>query len=172
MQPAGDTLTTSGNVLFSLPKLPQLAKQAYRIAGLTNNLLSAAVLADAGCEVFFHHTGCEVSYKGEIILRGWRDPTTRLWQVPITSTEDNIMPKEDNIIASTEPTMQAHSIYECKNTNQLINFYYATMGYPALATWCKAIDKGYFLGWNGLTSERACRFIKPSEFHAMGHLDQ
>ena len=90
MQPAGDTLTTSGNVLFSLPKLPQLAKQAYRIAGLTNNLLSAAVLADAGCEVFFHHTGCEVSYKGEIILRGWQDPTTQPWQVPIHSTEEGI----------------------------------------------------------------------------------
>ncbi|KAL7482665.1 hypothetical protein ACHAW6_012248, partial [Cyclotella cf. meneghiniana] len=158
--------------LFSLPKLPPLAKQTYQITGLTNNLLSAAVLADVGCEVFFHHTGCEVSYNGEIIVRGWQDPTTRLWQVPIASTEENIMPKDDTIIATTEPTMQAHSIYECKNTDQHINFYYATMGYPALATWCKAIDKGYFRGWNGLTSKRVCRFIEPSEFHAMGHLDQ
>ncbi|KAL7474433.1 hypothetical protein ACHAW6_000407 [Cyclotella cf. meneghiniana] len=28
------------------------------------------------------------------------------------------------------------------------------MGYPGIATWCKAINKGYFRGWNGLTSER------------------
>ncbi|KAL7475799.1 LOW QUALITY PROTEIN: hypothetical protein ACHAW6_001699 [Cyclotella cf. meneghiniana] len=76
MQPSGDTITTSGIVFLSLPKLPQSAKQAYQIAGLTNNLLSTAVLAGAGCKVFFHHTGCEVSYNREIILRGLQDPTT------------------------------------------------------------------------------------------------
>ncbi|KAL7481300.1 hypothetical protein ACHAW6_006980 [Cyclotella cf. meneghiniana] len=71
MQPPGDTLSTLGNATLSLPKLPQSAKQAYRVSGLTNNLLSAAVLAEAGCEVFFHQKGCEVSYNGEIILGGW-----------------------------------------------------------------------------------------------------
>ncbi|KAL7479587.1 hypothetical protein ACHAW6_005313 [Cyclotella cf. meneghiniana] len=172
IQPSCATLTTSGNVFLSLPKLPQSAKQAYQISGLTNNLLSAAVLADAGCEVFFHHTGCKVSYSGEIIMQGWRDPTTRLWQVPIHSMKESIMPSNDTIISFTEPTPQAHTIYECKNTDQLINFYYTTMGYPAVATWCKAIDKGYFRGWNCMTSERVCSFVKPSEFHVMGHLDQ
>ncbi|KAL7480576.1 hypothetical protein ACHAW6_006261 [Cyclotella cf. meneghiniana] len=83
MQPSSDTFTTSGNPTLSLPKLPQSAKQAYCIPGLTNNLLSAANLADAGCEVFFCQTGCEVSYNREIILQGWQDLTTRLWQVPI-----------------------------------------------------------------------------------------
>ena len=68
LQPSGDTLTTSGNVTLLLPKLPPSAKQAYRIAGLTNNLLSAFALADAGCELFFHHTGCEVTLNREIIL--------------------------------------------------------------------------------------------------------
>ncbi|KAL7478867.1 hypothetical protein ACHAW6_004617 [Cyclotella cf. meneghiniana] len=29
MQPSGDTLTTSGNVFLSIPKLPQSVKQAY-----------------------------------------------------------------------------------------------------------------------------------------------
>ncbi len=78
MQPSGNTLTTSGNVTFLLPKLPPAAKEAYRIAGLTNNLLSALALADAGCKLFFHQTGCEVMHNSKIILRGWRDPTTRL----------------------------------------------------------------------------------------------
>ncbi|KAL7479622.1 hypothetical protein ACHAW6_005347 [Cyclotella cf. meneghiniana] len=36
------------------------------------------------------------------------------------------------------------SIYKCKNTGQLINFYYTTLGYPVISTWVKAIDKGYF----------------------------
>ncbi|KAL7484652.1 hypothetical protein ACHAW6_010287 [Cyclotella cf. meneghiniana] len=54
----------------------------------------------------------------------------------------------------------------------LINYYYATMGYPVVSTWCKAIDKDYFRGWNGLISKRVLHFIKPSEHNLMGHLDQ
>ncbi|KAL7480206.1 hypothetical protein ACHAW6_011040 [Cyclotella cf. meneghiniana] len=65
----------------------------------------------------------------------------------------------------------ALQVQEHRPTHHL--YYYATMGYSAVATWCKAIDKGYyFQGWNGLTCKRVCHFIKPSEFHTMGHLDQ
>ncbi|KAL7475966.1 LOW QUALITY PROTEIN: hypothetical protein ACHAW6_001856 [Cyclotella cf. meneghiniana] len=89
-----------------------------------------------------------VSYNGDIILRGWQDPTTRLLQVPIQSDEGNIVPHNASIVSSTEPTPQANSMYECENKNQLINFYYATIGYPVVSTWYKAIDKGDFRGWN------------------------
>jgi hypothetical protein len=64
------------------------------------------------------------------------------------------------------------TIYECQNTKQLINFYYATMGYPVISTWCKAIDKGYCKGWTDLTSERVRQFIKPSQASEQGHMDQ
>ncbi|KAL7475158.1 LOW QUALITY PROTEIN: hypothetical protein ACHAW6_001084, partial [Cyclotella cf. meneghiniana] len=154
MQPSDDTLTTSGNVTLLVPKLPPAAKEVYRIAGLTNNLLSALSLADVGCELFFHQTGCEVMHNREIILRGWHDPTTRLWRVPLQSNENNIVPLDTNIVLPTKSLPQSHSIYECENTHQLINFYYATMGYPAISTWCKAINRGYFRGWPGLTSTR------------------
>ncbi|KAL7476645.1 hypothetical protein ACHAW6_002493 [Cyclotella cf. meneghiniana] len=63
-------------------------------------------------------------------------------------------------------------IYECNNVKHLINFYYATMGYPVISTWCKAIDKGYFQGWNGQTSDRVQKFVKPSQASAQGHMDQ
>ncbi|KAL7477478.1 hypothetical protein ACHAW6_003284 [Cyclotella cf. meneghiniana] len=43
---------------------------------------------------------------------------------------------------------------------------------PIASTNCKAIDKGYFQGWNGLTSGRVHHFVKPLEFNLMGHLDQ
>ncbi|KAL7478501.1 hypothetical protein ACHAW6_004261 [Cyclotella cf. meneghiniana] len=161
MQPFGDTLTTSGNVTLLLPKLPPAAKEAYHGAGLTNNLLSASALADAGCELFFHQTGCEVMHNGKIILR-----------VPLQSNENNIVPRDTHIFLPTKSLPQAHSIYECENTYQLINFYYATMGYPAISKWCKVINRGYFQGWPGLTSTRVRWFIKPSEHHLMGHLDQ
>ncbi len=54
----------------------------------------------------------------------------------------------------------------------LINFYYTTMGYPVIYTWCKAIDRGYFHGWNGQTSDRVRKFVSPSQESKKGHMDQ
>ncbi|KAL7478261.1 hypothetical protein ACHAW6_004033, partial [Cyclotella cf. meneghiniana] len=177
-QPKG-TLVTTETLLLHLTKLPTQARIAHRSPGISNNLLAASDLADAGCELFFHSNGCEVIYNGEIILRGWRDLNTRLWRVsllhdgsnrivpPYTDTTD-IYDVPENILANSA----FHPIYECSNTSQLIHFYYATMGYPVISTWCKAIDKGYFRGWNGLTSDRVRKFIKPSEASEKGHMDQ
>ncbi|EED89749.1 predicted protein [Thalassiosira pseudonana CCMP1335] len=169
MQPKGDRLFTTETLLLLLNKVPLEAREAHRAPGITNNLLSASALADAGCELFFHQTGCEVSLNGEIILRGWRDPDTRLWRVSLLADGSNsIVPAEQDIVQS--PTV--NGIYECENTGDLIQFYYATMGYPVLSTWTKAIDKGYFRGWRGLTSDRVRRFIKPNEQCEQGHMDQ
>jgi hypothetical protein len=57
-----------------LQKLPHNARMAHCLPGLINNLLSVAVLCNAGCEVYFHSTGCEVTLNREIILQGRRDP--------------------------------------------------------------------------------------------------
>lgn len=175
MQPKGERLLTTETLLLHLNKLPLQAREAHRAPGITNNLISASALADAGCEIFFHKTGCEVSLNGEIILRGWRDPDTRLWRVSLHSDGSNrIVPADQNIIQHmlALPPPEVNSIYECENTGQLINFYYATMGYPVISTWTKAIDKGYFRGWRGLTSDRVRRFIKPNEQCEQGHMDQ
>ena len=58
--------TTTQQLLLN--KLPASAREAYSTPGLVNNLLSAAVLADAGCNLYFNQTGYEVEYNGEIIL--------------------------------------------------------------------------------------------------------
>jgi hypothetical protein len=169
IQPKGDRLLTTETLLLLLNKVPLEAREAHRATGITNNLLSASALADAGCEIFFHKTGCDVSLNGEIILRGWRDPDTRLWRVSLLADGSNsIVPADQNIVQSPA----VNGIYECENTGELIKFYYATMGYPVLSTWTQAIDKGYFRGWRGLTSDRVRRFIKPNEQCEQGHMDQ
>ncbi|KAL7479361.1 LOW QUALITY PROTEIN: hypothetical protein ACHAW6_005094 [Cyclotella cf. meneghiniana] len=164
MQPSWDILTTSGNATLLLSKLPQSAKQAYHIPSLTNNLLSVAFLANPGC--FF--TKQDVTFNGEIILQGWCNLTTRLWRTPLQAEEGNIVPCDACIVESTEPTPQACNMYVCENTDQLIKFYYATMNSPVVSTFYKEIDKGYFHGWNGLTSKRVRHLIKPSEHNLLG----
>ena len=169
MQPKGDKLFTTEDLHLLLHKLPPAARTAHRAPGIAHNLVSAATLADAGCELFFHRTGCEISLNGEIILRGWRDPTTRLWQISLVPDSSNNIVPPDQEVTLSQP--QANNLYECSNTQQLIQFYYATMGYPVISTWIKAIDLGYFRGWRGLTSSRVRRFIKPSAISELGHMD-
>ena len=99
---------------------------------------------------------------------------SNMWRISLTDDgTNNIIPDDVSIKDQVEmPSFFANSIYECENTNQLIQFYHATMGFPAVSTWCKAIDAGYFKGWPGLTSKRVRRFIKIVEETEMGHMDQ
>ena len=75
IQPNGARMTTTKNLELLLTKLPKSSRQAHRLPGIINNLLSVAELCDAGCDVEFHRTGCNVSYNGKIVMGGWRDHT-------------------------------------------------------------------------------------------------
>jgi len=68
LQPSGAKMTSTHAVNLLLTKLPDDARLTHQLPGLVNNLLSVAVLCDAGCEVFFHKHGCEVIHNGETIL--------------------------------------------------------------------------------------------------------
>ena len=52
-QPGRDCLTTTHAINLLLSNLPPEAGLAYQLPGLVNNLLSVAILCNAGCEVFF-----------------------------------------------------------------------------------------------------------------------
>ena len=86
----GPMLTAMENLVLLLNKLPTNVQLAYRTPGIKNNLIAASELVDAGCELFFHQHGCEAMLNGEIILRGWRDPITKLWHISLLSTVDKM----------------------------------------------------------------------------------
>ena len=94
-----------------------------------HNLVAAAELADAGCGTYFHRTGFDIDYNGEIIYRGWRCSKTRLWKM---SLEDDgtkrIVPEfeanlEDpcNGLILQNIHWSINSICECENKQQLID---------------------------------------------------
>jgi hypothetical protein len=139
-------MTSTHAVNLLLTKLPDDARLAHRLPGLIKNLLSGAVLYNAGCKVFFHKHGCKVTLNRETILRGWRDPKNRLWHVKLvddgwttklTIRDDSTRPPTPlkttlTGIAMASPTTnkvteQANSLYECLNTHQLIHYYYACL---------------------------------------------
>jgi hypothetical protein len=51
----------------------------------TASLIGICPLCKVGCKVFFDNEKCDVVYKGRVILRGYKDPSTDLWMLPITN---------------------------------------------------------------------------------------
>ena len=137
LQTAGARMFTIKTMELLLAKLPKAAKEAHLAPGIINNLLSVSILCDAGCEVFFHSTGCEISFNGEIIVRGWRDMQTNMWRISfLDEVVSNIIPAYSDGAMMTElgstPIIEGFSniIYECEITGQLIKLYHAKIGYP------------------------------------------
>ena len=62
--------------------------------------------------------------------------------------------------------------YEVKSFRSLINFYHKTCCFLPTSIWIDAINKGYFVGWPGLTADRVRKFCKPKEETAKGHMRQ
>ncbi|KAL7480382.1 LOW QUALITY PROTEIN: hypothetical protein ACHAW6_006077 [Cyclotella cf. meneghiniana] len=138
-------------------------RNAHQTPGISNNVLAASELADAGCELIFYKQAAK-SYTIE--KSSFKDPTTYVWQVSLVPDGiHSIFPPHTNLNDLHKTPENSHTnsiyqpIYKCSNTKNLISFYYATMGYLVISTWCKGINKGYFQGWNGLTSDRVQKFI-------------
>ncbi len=47
------------------------------------SLIGIRPLCKAGCRVTFDNTKCDVIFKGKVILRVFKDPSTDLWTLPI-----------------------------------------------------------------------------------------
>ena len=55
---------TNKTMEILLAKLPKASRKAHRVPDIITNLLSVSVLCDAGCELFFYSTVCEISFNG------------------------------------------------------------------------------------------------------------
>ena len=62
--------------------------------------------------------------------------------------------------------------YEVKSFRSLINFYHKTCCFLPTSIWIDATNKGYFVGWPGLTADRVRKFCTPKEETAKGHMRQ
>jgi hypothetical protein len=156
-------MTTTHAIDVLLSKLPLKALLAHSLPSLVNNLLSVAVLCNAGCKVFFKKTGCKVTFDEGTILQGWRDPQNCLWCVmivnngwttkitisnvtrpvtPLSTTPTGHLANSMPILPSKSNMTLANSLYKRSNMGQLTNYYYASLIYPIKSTLTEAIDRG------------------------------
>jgi hypothetical protein len=133
-------MTTTHAIDLLLRHLPNRARLGHRLPGLVNNLHSVATLVNTGCDIYFHRTGCEVSFDGTVILRGWRDPTNRLWRVRITdggwTTNMRVsIPPDTN-----EPPLIPLSTAPTTTTAHLVNHIELTTTAPRRVTFTLSSD--------------------------------
>jgi hypothetical protein len=69
---------------LEIPGLPYVL-EGHIVPDLTMALLIVIrILCKMGCIIVFIDTACYVRYQGEVILTGYKDPSTDLWVLPIT----------------------------------------------------------------------------------------
>ena len=123
------------------------AKTVHILPNLEHNsLLSASKFADAGYvsiltpDELLIVEGDEIVHKlrNEAVLRGWRDPASGLWRVPLENPSHN----GEHVLLTKEVEEAIGSVYELPSTKQIVRYLHACAGFPAKVTWLNAIKKG------------------------------
>ena len=85
--PDGTVVRSTHICYFQIPGLPTALKGHILPDPMVASLIGIRILCRAGCTVVFTDTTCHVVYKGMTILKGYKDPSTDLWILPITPEE-------------------------------------------------------------------------------------
>jgi hypothetical protein len=148
------------------------------------SLIGICPLCKAGCQVLFDNNKCDVIYKGQVILRGFKDLSMDLWMLPIktskmwseiqcsqpTSVDTPIITKGDaNHTVHPAITLAtfAHSVRTCANG---VKFAYQFLCNPKLSTLLKAVRKGFLKGCPNMSEKLILKYLNPSPATAKGHM--
>ena len=132
--PDGQRIKSTHECELNIPHLPQGAKKAHIVPKLAHtSLVSIKMLCDAGCKVTYDEEDVKVFYNNEIIWKGHRESSTRLWVLPL-----NERPKLQNL-QQIQPTETALSAYTMTSKRDLITYLHQCLFSPPKRTLLKAI---------------------------------
>ena len=185
----GDCRVSIATDKFDLPLPPEcLDFHVFKRGDIQRPLLSVGKACDAGCRVTFDKDTCRFTKDAKHLLTGFRDTRTGLYLLPTptkrtedasgTTTQEVVkregtgvaMAATNSTTAATQQPCNALSAYKIHNIPKLVQFLHACAGFPTTTTWLQAINRGYFMGWPGLTTARVRRHLPESEITTKGHL--
>ena len=109
----------------------------------------------------------------DAVLRGWREDS--LWRIPLEDdiTKANVQnPNTQTIVTSKAPDELLQrknqdefmcNLYELRKQPEIVRFLHAATGFPTKRTWLKAIKKGVYSSWPGLTARAVEKYFPESE---------
>ena len=109
----GASMQSVGTQELDLPSLPAKAKKAHTFKEMDKALLSVPELVDADCNVNFNKESVVVINNNtqQVILKGRRDPATRLWLIPIVQKKIQLQHQFNFKIPTTVIPHAANSAY-------------------------------------------------------------
>ena len=159
----GATMTSVATDILKWKHLPLPARLCHKFddSTITEPLISVPQLAINGYSTLMTPYDATI-YDGSWnpVLHGDFNRQRRSYTIPLeqhTMTADNHKPQF---------AMTAHQV---RDTPALIQFHHATAGFPTTGTWKAAVNKGFYIGWPGLTTERITKYLPKSPHTTMGH---
>ena len=146
---------------IKIPTLPPAATEAHLFPSLASgNLLSVGQLCDYGCTAQFDKDTATISFQNHPILRGTRNPNTKLWHLNNTSS---------TATSPTSPSVNAS--IGTPSTAARIRFYHAALFSPPLSTLTQAIKSGFLATFPGLDFKSVSQHPPISEATIKGHMN-
>ena len=154
--PDGTKVMSTHECDITIPGLPKVLTGHIVPKLSIASLIGIRVLCKPGCEVTFSKRHCGVYYNdGKLILRGYKDPSTDLWTLPLTSTPtiQHPTPSLQNVATFT------HSIDTRANK---VKFAHQSLCNPKISKLVKAIHKGFLTGCPNISKELVLKYLNPS----------
>eukprot|EP01034_Spumella_vulgaris_P038071 gene38071-46978_t len=167
--PDGAVISSTHTATLNLPSLPLAARRAHIFPALVCSLLSIGELCDSGLIAIYTSTTVTIFNGPQVVLTGTRSPETRLWMVDLTAAS-NQYNRTDASIPFT-PTAASVILSAHSTQAQIVTWYHATMGSPAIPTFLSAVERGYII-LPGLTATMIRKYPPSSVATSKGHLDQ
>ena len=164
--PDGDCLTSTHTCTLDIPWLPNKAKEAHIVPGLSHAaLISIKILCDAGCKVTYDDNECRIYYNKKVVWLGKREPQPGLWI--LTLTYNTRQPKttttaDDYNIMDETHKQYAHNAYEMISKASLIQYLHQVAFSPPKATILKSLHNNQFVTWPGLTVKAVNKYLPES----------
>ena len=139
------------------------------MSSFTNTIVGVGPICDADCTVLFtKHNLTVFSPEGKLILTGWREKDmAKLWRFDLRPSKEPLLNQESN-----RTTSLAYSAYYLPSVEALVMYMYAESGVPVKSTWIRAIKRGNFETWPGLTYSNASKYFPRAVDTIKGHMIQ
>jgi hypothetical protein len=168
--PNDDSMTSTSSGL--LPFQSSLSKSACKTHIFkdlqSSSLISLGQLCDDNCTVTLTKNLLRVTKNNQVIMRGIRNPSDGLWDIPITTRS---ISNSSNHSSSFQHRANV-IITKDKTKTELVKYLHACCFSPATSTFIKAVQNGNFITWPGLEASTIRKFLPDSIATAKGHLDQ
>jgi hypothetical protein len=183
--PDGNRVKSTHVCDFIIPGLPQ-PLLGHIVPGLAvASLVGIRPLCKAGCKVTFDSEKCEVIYNDDVILTGYKDPSTDFWTLPIKTSKMWADGHRTETVLSNftmEPSHQPRTTTRGDKVHQGVNlaafshsirtrgngvkFAHQLLCNPKISTLLKAVLRGC----PNMTEKLILKYLNPSPATAKGHM--